>query len=381
MEGNGSVINHLESDVDVRLPPRKRLLAGLKKQNCESVSSSSYSSEFGAQLRDLLSVDSKNAHLSVEQVVEASRSAALDAAKVAAAAKATAMEKATVAAKTAADAKSALELVASIAENKTRRKNKPKKHVPIKLFYKGRRRIENHDSDEQLAHRLHRSMNSSPRISKSSINSNSKVYSRENRREPPVLEKAKVSNEGLVCEGSPPSICDTAVNGGDVECLEPITNVVSSHKLENKSFMCAETDYFGKEKVPGERDHEIKNSTRKRHSELEARGVNSGKKARIKQKKMSLSLCSKRDREKPKDKLDSEGFPSTAEPKSKCTVENTPLFAVEPPSEGDLEVETIPKWKCNEFTAPQCNAERKILHPLCPSATMTTVSAMIKVDQ
>ncbi|XP_077246895.1 uncharacterized protein LOC143886700 [Tasmannia lanceolata] len=398
MKANGFSIDQLESDFNVRLPPRKRLLAGLKKQ-CESASSSSsFSNEFGAHLRDLLSVDSKSAHLSPEQIVEASRSAALAAAEVAVAAKAAAVEKAAIAAKAAATAKSALELVASVSKKRThdriqrknkpkkhvpvtknrthdriQRKNKPKKHVPVKLLYKGPQRIENHERDEELARKLHRAMNSSPRISKKSVNSNSKVQCCEKQRKLPVLGKAKVSGEGL------PFVFDTDVKGADGECLEPVRNIGSSDELEKNALM--PTDYFGNEKVQGEGDHEIMNSTRKRHHEFEARGVIGGKKARIKKKKLSLSLCSKRDREKPKEKPESDGFPSTEKPTFECTAESMPSLAVESRNEVDMSIEAVPIWNCNECTTPQCFAESKILHPLCSNPTVTTVSTMIKVDQ
>lgn len=77
-------------DSEVLLPPRKRLLAGLKKQNSDSEataspspvaascvtdvaspSSSSFSSEFEARLKHLLSCHSNNPNLTPVEVVEA----------------------------------------------------------------------------------------------------------------------------------------------------------------------------------------------------------------------------------------------------------------------------------------------------------------------
>ncbi|KAL2348700.1 hypothetical protein Fmac_002700 [Flemingia macrophylla] len=128
-------VNHL--DADVLLPPRKRLLAGLKKQSSDGAASpspslvvascvtvseaassspSSYSGEFEARLKNLLNSHSNNPNLTPEEVVEASKAAAVTAAKVAKAARAAAEEKAEIAAKAVAAAKRALDLVASFSE-------------------------------------------------------------------------------------------------------------------------------------------------------------------------------------------------------------------------------------------------------------------------
>jgi len=224
------------------LPPRKRLLAGLKKQQQQngwlSSSSSSYSSSPAAStvvnspspapvaLEELGNPNLK----SPQEIAETSKAAALAAAEAAAAAKRVAVEKAALAVKAAAAAKSALELAASAAAREEMEgrgfcvnvKSKPtkKKHVPIKLLYKGEqietggaeeeeeerpptvllrckrspvkvkhepikysykgKRIETKGvkddastvvmphllNDEELARQLHRAINSSPRISR-----------------------------------------------------------------------------------------------------------------------------------------------------------------------------------------------------------------------
>lgn len=235
------------------LPPRKRLLAGLKKQQQQngwlSSSSSSYSSSPAAStvvnspspapavLEGLGNPNSK----SPQEIVETSKAAALAAAEVAAAAKRVAVEKAAAAVKAAAAAKSALELAASAAAREemegrgfcVNSKSKPtkKKHVPIKLLYKGEqietgaeeeeeeerpptvllrskrnpvkvkhepiklsykgKRIETKGvkddastvlmphslNDEELARQLHRAINSSPRISRNMGHLNVRLHS------------------------------------------------------------------------------------------------------------------------------------------------------------------------------------------------------------
>lgn len=175
METNGCHVEQV--DADVLLPPRKRLLAGLKKQNSDAkgashvsstaMPSSSSLSAFDAHLNSLLGVHS-NPNLSPEEIVEASNSAALAAAKIAKAARAAAEEKAAVAARAVSAAKSALDLVASFSnegnhKETSLKRNKLKKRVPVHSLYKRNRLISNCKTDEELARRLHRVMNSSSR--------------------------------------------------------------------------------------------------------------------------------------------------------------------------------------------------------------------------
>lgn len=175
MEANGCYVKQV--DAGVLLPPRKRLLAGLKKQNSDTKAawhvsstaapSSSSSSAFDTHLNSLLSVHS-NPNLLPEEILEASRSAALAAAKIAKAARAAAEEKAAVAAKAVAAAKSALDVVASFSNEGNHnemslKRIKLKKRVPVHSLYKRNRLIANCKTDEELARRRHRVMNSSSR--------------------------------------------------------------------------------------------------------------------------------------------------------------------------------------------------------------------------
>ncbi|KAA8547597.1 hypothetical protein F0562_004026 [Nyssa sinensis] len=219
MEANLCDINHL--DADVLLPPRKRLLAGLKKQSSDGISHlqsiSITSSEFDTRLNNLLKSHLNSSNLSTEEIVDASRSAAIAAAKVAEAARAAAEEKAAIAAKAVAAAKSALELVATVSEDaalKERyfKKNKMKKHVTVQMLYNKPQPIENCKTDEELARKLHQAMNSSPRISKHSSTSDLKNHKHKRVKNLSISEKTRDSNVVMVWEGNLPS----ATNGNGI---------------------------------------------------------------------------------------------------------------------------------------------------------------------
>ncbi|KAG9442942.1 hypothetical protein H6P81_018796 [Aristolochia fimbriata] len=199
MEANGCCSNDDHGDIEARLPPRKRLLAGLKRQSSQTAFPSSPHSPYFGKTQ--------------EEVIEDSLSAAKAAAEVAAAAKAAALEKAAAAARAFAAAKRALELVASLDEDVNAGGNsarKPKKQVPIKVLYKGRRRFKN-DNDEELARRLHRAINSSPRISSNFASSNREKQGKR-KKAPSELPKHK---RVLICEGTPSSVRDVESRDGD----------------------------------------------------------------------------------------------------------------------------------------------------------------------
>ncbi|KAJ0254342.1 hypothetical protein HA466_0108530 [Hirschfeldia incana] len=160
-------------DADTLLPPRKRLLAGFKKQNSNGSSSTSYSdgssssasTDVQTHLDNLLSSqlnDDNNHGRSPEELAQTSKATAALATKIAKAARAAANEKAFIASKAVAAAKSALELFASFpaetVKERSPRKNKQKKHVPVHVLYsKG-------VADEELARRLNRAIDNSPRV-------------------------------------------------------------------------------------------------------------------------------------------------------------------------------------------------------------------------
>uniref|UniRef100_F6H4C9 Uncharacterized protein n=1 Tax=Vitis vinifera TaxID=29760 RepID=F6H4C9_VITVI len=323
MEANICDINHL--DADVLLPPRKRLLAGLKKQSSDGDATlhpspiAMTSNEFDARLNKLLSSHLKNPSLTPEEIVEASRSAAKAAAKAAEAARAAAEEKAAIAAKAMAAAKSALELIASVSEETSSKerylkKNKSKKHVPVQLLYKKHQPVENYRTDEELARKLHRAMNSSPRISKNSSSSDWKNHKHKKPKIFPAVEKTRVPNGGMVLEGNSPSTC----NGSSI--------AADQLETDNGEAGCS------KEKNSEALDH-LSTTGRKR--------------GRIKLKKLPLSICTIRDRANPKEELKSRS--------------NIPLFSVGPSAGSVMPVEATTMWKCQEFKAPACVKQNKVV--------------------
>ncbi|XP_019096590.1 PREDICTED: uncharacterized protein LOC104767060 [Camelina sativa] len=187
MATNACDVNHqLESNS--HLPPRKRLLAGFKKQNSKtgggnespsppfassSSSSSSTSTTTFSNGSSSASLTDVQTHLdtlltsqlnddqsrSPEELAQASKANAVLAVKVAKAARAAANEKAIIASKAVAAAKSALELFASLPVGCKERSPRKKKHVPVQVLYSKGGLV-----DEDLASRLNRAINNSPRV-------------------------------------------------------------------------------------------------------------------------------------------------------------------------------------------------------------------------
>ncbi|CAN1215551.1 hypothetical protein LINPERPRIM_LOCUS281 [Linum perenne] len=320
MDANICDINHL--DADVLLPPRKRLLAGFKKQTFDAaggvvVASSSSSAaslyphspsspspppsppstQFQCSLGDLVS-GHFNGHrnLSPEQIVDASRSAADTAVKAAEAARAAAQDKATTAAKAVLAAKEALALVASFSEVVDRerhiRKNKLKKHVQVQLLYKKHQPVEHRDKgdDEELARRLHRVMNSSPRISRNPSegkgNKNKKL-----KASPTSADKGKVSNgrmvfDELLCAGGHEV-------AGQLESEED--NLTGEASTEDDKRM-SRNGNGTRAQVEVEIDSGAESSQWR--DKLKVSGK---KRGRLKMKKLPLSFCNARDQASPKE--------------------------------------------------------------------------------
>ncbi|KAK4793193.1 hypothetical protein SAY86_023628 [Trapa natans] len=229
MEANLCDVNQL--DADVLLPPRKRLLAGLKKQNCDGVCSpngslpgptSSSPRMFDVHLNILLSSHTNNPDLSPEEIAETSRSAAEAAARAARAARTIAEEKAAIAARAVAAAKSALELVASFSEETANndidlRKNKIKKHKHVNSLYGKYRPPKNCKTDEEVARNLHRAINSSPRISKiSSCSSSRGGHKNKKLRVMLPQDKIKISDEETESEREDLPKCNGEASSRDV---------------------------------------------------------------------------------------------------------------------------------------------------------------------
>ncbi|XP_059641123.1 uncharacterized protein LOC132283213 [Cornus florida] len=363
MERSICDVNHLDSDV--LLPPRKRLLAGLKKQNSHGnshlPSTCSTSSEFDIGLHNLLRSHLNNPNLSPEEIVEASRSAAVDAVKVARAARAAAEEKAVIAAKAMAAARCALELVATVSEDSARvernlKNNKMKKHVPVKMLYNKNRRIKNYKTDEELARKLHQAMNSSPRISKYSSTSDSKSYKHKRLKSSSISEKDKGSSGGMEWEENPGLTSNGNGIVGNVDSKGPVRESYASRVYENTSnFNKADRSKMnngGVETCPAEENE----------WEVLDDACSSGiKRGRINMKELPISMCSSRDQESPQKELKSGSFPLIEENMGKSDVGNMPLVSVQPSGNGVTPVETTSTWKCQAFEAPACVKQNNVI--------------------
>uniref|UniRef100_A0A2P2PK40 Uncharacterized protein n=1 Tax=Rhizophora mucronata TaxID=61149 RepID=A0A2P2PK40_RHIMU len=390
MEGNLCDINHLGADV--LLPPRKRLLAGLKKQNCNgcappqspavasSISSASTSTpsasppspsppsptpyspssvEFQTRLDNLLRSHFNNSHnLSPGQILEASKSAANAAAKAARAARSAAQEKAIIAAKAVTAAKSALAVVASFPEeaasnDKCIKKNKLKKHVQVQLLYEKHQPIENYRDDEELARRLHRVMNSSPRISKNSSGLVLKGNRIKRAKTSPNCEKTRVSNGGVVLRENPHSIGNGHAIAGELDSEDSIPELYMSAD-DGKASRHENSNQL-------EMDDGDVESSQSKERILGDSGSPGKKRGRLKLKKLPLSICSFRDQANPKEDSFSRSSPLTDKNMDNDTARNKPLFLTTTSADNLMPVETAPVWKCQELKAPACVKQNKVM--------------------
>ncbi|XP_055828541.1 uncharacterized protein LOC129896634 [Solanum dulcamara] len=345
MEGNTCDINHLDSDV--LLPPRKRLLAVLKKQTFDinpctpsSPTDDITGFEFDIRLNDLLKFHSVDCNCSIEEIVEASRVAALKAVELAKAARAVAEEKAAKAAEAMAAAKSAMELVATVSgevmdKDKYSKKNKMKKHIPVQMLYNNKYKVtKDCRTDEDLARTLSRTINSSPRISKNAT-SDSKNCKHKRLKSSFPSENAKIQNGSALWEGNRPFASngiDKALNGSsqEKELIRVDLNIAKFNKADLRKMENGKGKPMNSKEEFGESPDDICNVDKK--------------KGRMKQKKLPLSNCSFRDKVNPKKDMNSKSSSSPDEKISKVTGINEPVFPVERSS----------TLKCQTFKASTC---------------------------
>ncbi|KAI9077336.1 hypothetical protein K1719_040649 [Acacia pycnantha] len=377
---NGCDANHL--DGDVLLPPRKRLLAGLKKQSSDgdaaagspspaaascvitpeaaSPSSASVSSEFEARLKHLLNSHSNNPNLTTEEIAEASKRAAEAATKAAEAAKAIAEEKAARAAKAVAAAKSALDLVASFSEEaitkeRNLKRNKLKKHLPVQLLYRKNRPLENCRKDEELARKLHRAMNSSPRISKNSPNSDSKGNKHKKPKNSSSFEITEVSDAGMAVGQDCLSLNNGHAVGGKNGYEVSIQEACSS-KEDKKG---GKYDKYSQMEIYNG-EAESSHSKEKISEDLSPIGK---KRGRVKLKKLPLSICTSKDKAQPREerRAGSSSLTDINADRDREALVNIPLFQVESSTERVIPIEATSMWKCQEFKAPACIKQNKVV--------------------
>ncbi|KAL6509290.1 hypothetical protein OROGR_022600 [Orobanche gracilis] len=319
MEIDTCDVNHL--DADALLPPRKRLLAGRKKQVPDIHFPAQFTgSQCDIRLDNLLRYHLSNPNISNEEIAQASKCAAIKAAKAAEAKRANAEQKAAKAAKAVAAAKNALKLVASIEEEaaekeKCQKKNKMKKHVPVEELYNTKRgNNTNFRKDEEMARSLHRAINSSPRILRSSPGSGSKNHK---------LKKLKIS--GVYSAE------------GNVKETDKITVDLNSSKCDKVDKVAVDNGEGKSSRLDSENDEVGVISKDKFSEPLDSF---SRKRGRIKQKKLPLSICSFRDQTSPKDEAKASG---------------RSVNGLVPPAGRTL------ISKCQEFRAPACVSQNKVM--------------------
>lgn len=350
MEANLCDGNNL--DADVLLPPRKRLLAGLKKQNFDGSShmpsTPVMSGEFDILLNNLLK---SHMNKSPEEIMEVSRSAAEAATKAAKAARAAAENKAEVAAKAMAAAKSALDLLATMSEETTSRekhmrKNKMKRQVPVDMLYNKKQRVE---TDAELARDLHRAINSSPRTVKNSSTPEPKSVEHKRLVNSLSSQKLKYDNGGHsppVGDGNGQTdklYSDGSAQGAYVDRIDE--NISKSNKIDQLKMTNGVPSFCG-----GEMKEALEDP------------INFGKKrGRIKQKKLPLSVCNFRDLENPKEQLKPRSEVLSEGNVNKDTAANNPLFSVGTASSSMMSFERSATWKCKEFKGPAIIKQNKVM--------------------
>ncbi|KAL6503910.1 hypothetical protein OROGR_025833 [Orobanche gracilis] len=327
-----NVNNHL--DMDAFLPPRKRLLAGFKRQNSDVNPPLPLKDDI--LLNNPFIAQFNNSNLSYEDIVKASRVAAIEATKVSEAAKAKAEEKAAKAAKAVTAARNALDLVATLSETakeeKSSKKNKMKNRVTVEELYNNKNKGgTNSRMDEELARNLHRAINSSPRIL--------------NNSDTKGCKHKKVKSSGLP---------------GRVDIGSEITN-----ERENQTYMATKGVVRNVEtEIPIKKigvvmvDSNTSNSNRSDRLKLgnsevlESFGV---KRGRFKQKRLPLSICSFRDQTGTKEEFKSQGVPLTED-------NNVGTSGVLFSSDNKLmPAERTSMRKCQSFNVPAGVEQNKVM--------------------
>lgn len=367
METNTCNVNHL--DADAHLPPRKRLLAGLKRQNSDVNSPapstpSSAGSESDVRLNNALRSQLSNPSLSNEEIVEASRIAAMKAAKVAEAARANAEEKAAKAAKAVAAAKSALDLVAILSDEtsiKERflKKNKMKKHVTVEALYNKNKGSTNCRTDEELARNLHRVINSSPRILKNTSGSDVKNHRHKRLKSSAASGRTSITSGDPVGEGDGPSAAKSNGNGvvGEVDAGSSVKKI----DVIMVDLNASKHDNGDQLKLDNGEGSRLSKTERLKLDDGEVLDSFGKKRGRIKQKKLPLSICSFKDQTSLKEEVKPEGVQLSEGNAVKTGADNQPLFSMGPSSNGLMPVERAPMWKCQSFKAPACVKQNKVM--------------------
>ncbi|KAL5223964.1 hypothetical protein ABZP36_010603 [Zizania latifolia] len=367
------------SDLNTHLPPRKRLLAGLRMAatpcDAEPPPSALLSGDLAARLRQMMgSVNSSSS--SPEEIVEAARSAASAAAEAAAAARATAAEKAAVAAKARAAARAAMEFLDSISRPGTSRNGlqlkvkSRKKHVQVKLLYKPNGHLEGggttgdapktrrcKESDEEIARKLHQAMNSSPRISITG---------------PKRPHSIGGENGGAVA----------ACNGSSAHLPIEVSGIADGCSLGQSS---ERPPFFNHEGLDDDKDSSAHAAKSK---DVAGNGVgighlSAGRKVKIRRKELLLNQHNSKDTEEPKEtepSINSIRRDERHKPKSNGAEKGSNLADAKGPGDGLATMKITSVWKFKKFKTSHCSSDSKMLHNVCPSTSAAETSASVKAD-
>ncbi|VAI63849.1 uncharacterized protein LOC119325744 [Triticum dicoccoides] len=393
------------SDLNTHLPPRKRLLAGLRTAAAASPCDAARLE--AAPEPPLLLPDGLAARLRAmppastqQEIIQAAQRAADAAADAAAAARAAAVDKAAVAARARAAARAAMEFLDSLCIAGASRNGiqllKPKskkKHVQVKLLYRppssNGRAIEGaedavggdvtprphrrrRESDEEVARKLHRVMNSSPRISFTGP------------KRPRGIADGK---DGFHSDGGGGDAC----NGSSTHTPTEVGFVNGGSSVGKSG---ERTIHSSKIRAPGDDGEEYPWNTAKssRHIVNNGDGIgnlSAGRKVKIKRKQLFLNHHSNGEqREEHKQETEQSRDPPTGycnELKSNGA-EKRPGFADDAraaaPGGGDDPAPTkiTSVWKFKKFkpaSSSHCSSDSKML---CSSSSAAETSASVKAD-
>lgn len=377
------------SDLNTHLPPRKRLLAGLRTAatSCdaaEPLPSPLASGDLAARLREMALAANASAS-SPEEMIEAARAAAEAATDAAAAARAAAAEKAAVAAKARAAARAAMEFLDSFSRTGTSRNGlqfkvkSRKKHVQVKMLYrpngtlgdapKPRRRKQ---SDEEIARNLHRAMNSSPRISHTG---------------PPKRPRGKAGDgkDGAAPGEGNREGRDDACNGSSTHAPIEAGGGLSNGCCEEKS---SETTVpLFKHGGPDDGGDDPSRHAAKSRGDVTDNGVGTGnlsaaRKVKIKRKELLLNQHNNKETEEPKETEPSVQPIGQDEPKTNGngTEKHGSPADAKAPGDGTASMKITSVWKFKKLKTSHCSSDSKVLHNVCSSPTAAETSASVKAD-
>lgn len=370
------------SDLNTHLPPRKRLLAGLRMAAppcADAPPPALLTADLAARLRHMMASSS-----SPDDIVQAARSAASTAAQAAAAARATAAEKAAVAAKARAAARAAMEFLDSISRPASSRNGlqlklkSRKKHVQVKLLYKPNGRLEEgrggppttgdasskprrrgRETDEEVARKLHRAMNSSPRISFTG---------------PKRPRTIAAENGGVLdaCNGSsphPPTFEVITITNG---CSLGQSSELPVPFSEREGLDDDNKDSSG---------HDTTKSRAIVGNGVGAGNLSAGRKVKIKRKELLLNQHNSKDTQEAKEikpSIDSIRYDESKQNGAEKRLNQ--LVDAKDPGDGLAPMKISSVWRFKKFKTSHCSSDSKVLHNVCPSTSAAETSASVKAD-